>query len=250
MPTSHWEELQRERRRRERYMGDLDRKWEAQSAEDDRLEQRWRELLQQGDAARKELGDPDTTELVSGVVVRVPTDDELAVALSWLHADEPEYSAGAAAELVDVYESTCRQHASGTSVSLVAGKALFVVNAGVDRSQVVGLLTTREPCGGIDFIVTAAWARGRGVAGAAVTSHIQAALKARGCKDHEVEALPSAIKFWAKLGYCVVKDDTCSGGGSDGTQTGKDDMRITTAKALARAKRRMERQPVTMRLIL
>eukprot|EP01043_Picozoa_sp_COSAG02_P037567 COSAG02_NODE_2830_length_7936_cov_40.231849_6_plen_181_part_00 len=115
MPTSpHWEQLQRERRRRERYMGDIDRKWEAQSVEDDRLKQRWGELLKQGDAARQALGEPGRARLVEGVAVRVPTDDELAVALSWLHTDEPEYSAGAAAELVDVYEFTRRQHAPGT----------------------------------------------------------------------------------------------------------------------------------------
>ncbi len=234
-------------------MGDVDRKWEEQSAEDDRLEKRWGELLKQGNAARQALEDPDSLRigLVEGVAVRVPTDDELAVALSWLHTDEPEYSAGAGAELVDVYQITRRQHAPGAPPLVVAGKALFVVVVGVDRPQVVGLLTTREPCGGIDFIVTAVSARGKGVARAAVTEHVQAALRARGFKEHDVEALPSAVKFWAKLGYSIVKDDG-AGGGSDGTQVPPrdDSMRIKSAKALAREKRRMERQPVTMRLIL
>ena len=253
MPTSPSEEAQRERRRRERWMGDLDRKWEAQEEEDDRLQERWGELLKQGDAARKALGDADAAAPTEGVAVCVPTDDELAVALSWLHTDEPEYSASAAAGLVDAYESTRRQHAPGTTPLRVAGKALFVVvtgAGGVGRRRVVGLLTTREPRGGIDFIVTAASARGKGVAAAAVTNHVESALKARGCSDHEIEALPAAVKFWSKLGYCVVKDDCDRGSDGKKVLPPNDAMRIKTPVALARAKRRKARQPVTMRLFI
>jgi hypothetical protein len=253
MPTAGWEELQRERRRRERYMGDVDAKWEAQSREDDRLNRRWSELQRQGNAAQGALGDLDPAALLNDVAVRVPTDDELALALSWLHTDEPEYSTGAATELIDVHEATLREHTPGTPVAAIAGKGLFVVLAGAER-RVLGLLVTRDPTGGVDFIVTATAARGKGVAAAVVTQHIEPALEARGLGQHEVEALPAAVKFWAKLGYGVVKDEATGGGGGGGGRGGaaakQDDMRIRTPQARERERRRKERQPVKMRLVM
>ena len=147
---------------------------------------------------------------------------------------------------------SCCTHLPGKPPSSVEGKALFVIVAGVEHQKVVGLLTTRELYGGVDFIVTAAAARGKGVATAAVKQHIESALRVRGLKDHEVEVLPSAIKFWSKLGYKVAPGSThlLGGGGSDGASVPAehDDMRNHTTTALARAKRRLERQPVTMRL--
>ena len=235
MPTAHWLATQKENKDRERWMGNLDAKWEAAELEEERLDKRWCLMVRQGNAAMEPL-DADPTAPLDDVAVCVPTEEELAIALAWLDKDEPEYSDGAATELIGNHEATLLLHAPGASPLTVAmgsaGKALFVVLAGVDATarRVLGLLVTRES-GGVDFIVTAFAARGKGVAAAAVTRFIQPALSARGVKVDEVESLPSAVRFWSKLGYRVVPKEPVAA---------PDDasMRIKTPAALERARKR------------
>ena len=236
MPTAHWLAMQKERKDRERWMGNLDAKWEAAEEEDERLDDRWSVLVRSGNVANAALEPADPAAPLNNVAVCVPTDEQLAIALAWLDKDEPEYSDSAATELIGKHEATLLFHAPGASPLTVAmgsaGVALFVVLAGATAAarRVLGLLVTRES-GGVDFIVTASAARGKGVAAAAVTRFIQPALSARGVLVDEVESLPSAVRFWAKLGYGVVAKEPVVAPDDAG-------YRIRTPAALERARKR------------